>query len=93
VTQDNQGKKTAGIDGVKNLMPPQRLTLAETLTLKPKAKPTRRVWIPKPGTTEKRGLGIPIRADLPHLSCSAMKQRSKRVGATVQSRLGHTWSV
>src|ERR1700732_1599231 len=24
VTQDNQGKKTAGVDGVKNLKPPQR---------------------------------------------------------------------
>jgi RNA-directed DNA polymerase len=60
VTQDNQGKKTAGVDGVKNLTPPQRLTLARTLRLRPKAKPTRRVWIPKPGTTEKRGLGIPV---------------------------------
>jgi RNA-directed DNA polymerase len=63
VTQDNQGKKTAGVDGVKSLTPPQRLTLAKTLTLKPKAKPTRRVWIPKPGTTEKRGLGIPVMRD------------------------------
>jgi RNA-directed DNA polymerase len=63
VTQDNQGKKTAGVDGVKSLTPPQRLALAKTLRLAPKAKPTRRVWIPKPGTTEKRGLGIPIMRD------------------------------
>jgi RNA-directed DNA polymerase len=63
VTQDNQGKKTAGVDGVKSLTPPQRLTLAKTLKLKPKAKPTRRVWIPKPGTTDKRGLGIPVMRD------------------------------
>lgn len=27
VTQDNQGKKTAGVDGVKSLTPKQRLTL------------------------------------------------------------------
>ncbi|NEP82361.1 MAG: RNA-dependent DNA polymerase, partial [Okeania sp. SIO3B3] len=27
VTQDNQGKKTAGIDGIKNLTPMQRLNL------------------------------------------------------------------
>ena len=55
VTQDNQGKKTAGVDGVKALRPPQRIELAESLTLNQKAFPVRRVWIPKPGTTEKRG--------------------------------------
>src|ERR1051326_4508502 len=27
VTQDNQGKKTAGVDGVKSLTPPARLAL------------------------------------------------------------------
>src|SRR5215472_268685 len=31
VTQDNQGKKTAGIDGVKSLVPAARLALAEML--------------------------------------------------------------
>jgi RNA-directed DNA polymerase len=59
VTQDNQGKKTAGVDGVKALTPSQRLTLAKTLRVGNKAKPVRRVWIPKPGTTEQRPLGIP----------------------------------
>jgi RNA-directed DNA polymerase len=59
VTQDNRGKKTAGVDGVKSLTPPQRLQLAQELALTTKAKPVRRVWIPKPGTREKRGLGIP----------------------------------
>src|SRR5215813_15299389 len=59
VTQDNQGKKTAGVDGVKALTPSQRIALAETLTVGSKAKPVRRVWIPKPGTEEKRPLGIP----------------------------------
>ena len=63
VTQDNQGKKTAGIDGVKSLTPAARLKLVTRLNLKLKAKPVRRVWIPKPGTTEKRGLGIPVMAD------------------------------
>src|SRR5215471_14818617 len=29
VTQDNQGKKTAGIDGVKSVPPNQRLVMAE----------------------------------------------------------------
>lgn len=59
VTQDNRGKQTAGIDGVKSLTPPERLALAETLTLSQKALPTRRVWIDKPGKPEKRPLGIP----------------------------------
>jgi RNA-directed DNA polymerase len=63
VTQENQGKKTAGVDGVKSLTPPQRLALADTLKLGNKVKPVRRVWIPKPDTTEQRPLGIPVMAD------------------------------
>ncbi|BAZ43911.1 putative reverse transcriptase [Chondrocystis sp. NIES-4102] len=59
VTQDNQGKKTAGIDGVKSLNPAQRLKLVNNLELENKSKPTRRIWIPKPGSSEKRPLGIP----------------------------------
>src|SRR5881227_4494778 len=31
VTQDNQGKKTAGIDGVKSVAPKQRLTMVESI--------------------------------------------------------------
>jgi RNA-directed DNA polymerase len=63
VTQDNQGKKTAGIDGMKELPPPERLDLAATLHLTAKPRPVRRVWIPKPGSTDKRGLGIPTLRD------------------------------
>ncbi len=63
VTQDNQGKKTAGVDGVKALTPEQRLDLVGQLKLTDKSKPTRRVWIPKPGTEEKRPLGIPTMYD------------------------------
>jgi len=62
VSQDNQGKKTAGIDGVKNLRPHQRNQVAHRIHPKhwpQKAKPVRRVFIPKPGKDEKRGLGIP----------------------------------
>lgn len=59
VTKDNTGKKTAGVDGVKSLTPNQRLDLVNNLTLTGKSKPTRRVMIPKPGTTEERPLGIP----------------------------------
>ena len=60
VTQDNRGKRTAGVDGVKNLTPRQRLQLATSLRLLAKASPLRRVWIPKPGTDEQRPLSIPI---------------------------------
>src|SRR5947209_10613824 len=63
VTQDNRGKKTAGVDGVKNLPPRQRLELAQRLTPHLKTRPVRRVWIPKPGTTEQRPLGIPTLAN------------------------------
>ncbi len=59
VTQDNKGRHTAGIDGVKSLKPPGRLRLAHDLTLDGKATPLRRMWIPKPGSSEKRPLGIP----------------------------------
>ena len=68
VTQDNQGKRTAGIDGVKSVEPAQRMDMVRRLrhhkTIKP--KPTRRVWIPKPGKAEKRPLGILTMLDRAH---------------------------
>jgi RNA-directed DNA polymerase len=68
VTQNNQGKRTAGIDGVKSVEPAQRLTMVQHLrhhkTIKP--QPTRRVWIPKPGKSEQRPLGIPTMLDRAH---------------------------
>ncbi len=64
VTQDNQGKKTAGVDGIKAVKPAQRLAMAEHIHSKHwkqmKIKPVRRVYIPKPGKNEKRPLGIPV---------------------------------
>lgn len=63
VSQDNQGKKTAGVDGIKSLTPKQRFALVAKLKLCSKVKPTRRVWIPKPGKEEKRPLGIPTMYD------------------------------
>jgi RNA-directed DNA polymerase len=63
VTQDNRGKKTAGVDGVKALRPPQRLRLVATLSLTKQARPLRRVWILKPHGAEQRPLGIPVLHD------------------------------
>jgi RNA-directed DNA polymerase len=60
VTQDNQGKKTPGVDGIVFLEPEERLAVAETLDLEQNPPPVRRIWIPKPGTEEKRPLGIPM---------------------------------
>ena len=63
ITQDNRGKRTAGIDGKKMITPKQRIKLIEQLNLGDKPQALRRIWIPKPGKTEKRGLGIPTIKD------------------------------
>src|SRR6266516_4341276 len=62
VTQDNQGKKTAGVDGVKSVQPAQRFIMAQQIHpnhwKRHKTRPVRRVWIPKPGKDARRPLGI-----------------------------------
>ena len=64
VAQDNRGKRTAGVDGVKSFTPRRRLVLAKSLCLDETATPVRRVWIPQAdSTTEHRPLGMPIMAD------------------------------
>jgi RNA-directed DNA polymerase len=63
VTTLNKGKKTAGIDGLRNLNSKQKLELAKNLRLNGSASGIKRVWIPKPGTQDKRPLGIPIMLD------------------------------
>jgi len=77
VTQENQGKKTAGVDGVKSVSPVGRLALAEAIHPKrmkqKKPKPLRRVWIPKPGKAEQRPLGIPVMFDR---ACQAVAKQA-----------------
>jgi len=63
VTQDNRGRKTAGVDGKTALRPAERLHLVRTLRLGDKARPVRRGWVPQPGKAEKRPLGIPTIRD------------------------------
>ena len=59
ISQDNRGKKTAGVDGVKLLTPAERWHLANVIRLDGQATPLRRTWIAKRGSDEKRPLGIP----------------------------------
>ena len=65
VSQDNQGKKTPGVDGVARLTPRQRMQTVKQLckfSLSP--APIRRIYIPKASNpNERRPLGIPIMRD------------------------------
>nr|AYQ94414.1 hypothetical protein [Chloromonas rosae] len=63
ITQDNSGKRTAGIDDIKVLKPTLRMRFAQETKIVGSASPLRRVWIPKPGKIEKRPLGIPTMRD------------------------------
>lgn len=63
VTQDNQGKRTPGVDGRLAKTEKERLVVAQLLEFDGKSKPIKRVMIPKPGKKEKRPLGIPTILD------------------------------
>ena len=67
VTERNAGRKTAGIDGEVALTPEAKADLAERLQRSSElwhARPVKRVYIPKRGSSEKRRpLGIPVILD------------------------------
>ncbi|MCD4766783.1 MAG: group II intron reverse transcriptase/maturase, partial [Methanosarcinales archaeon] len=63
-TNRNKGKRTAGIDGETWSSPEAKMKAALSLTdRRYKAKPLKRIYIEKYGTTKKRPLGIPTMYD------------------------------
>lgn len=61
VTQENQGRKTAGLDGQTALTPGQRMILVKEMQEHSlwQVRPTKRIYIPKASGTKLRPLGIP----------------------------------
>jgi RNA-directed DNA polymerase len=66
VTEDNAGRKTAGIDGEVVLLPQAKAELADWVQRRTEpwqARPVKRVFIPKADRKKLRPLGIPVIVD------------------------------
>ena len=63
VTTENKGRNTPGVDGQKAISNDMKMKLVYKLNLDGKANPIRRTYIPKPGKSEYRPLGIPTIED------------------------------
>jgi RNA-directed DNA polymerase len=66
VTEDNAGRKTAGIDGEVVLLPQAKAELADWVQRRTEpwqARPVKRVFIPKADWKKLRPLGIPVIVD------------------------------
>lgn len=63
ITTENRRRNTAGVDGVKTISHEKKIELAYQLKLDGKASSIRRTYIPKPGKSERRPLGIPTIED------------------------------
>lgn len=63
VTTENKGRNTPGVDRQTILSSKGKMDLVHKLKLDGKAKPIRRTFIPKPGKSDVRPLGIPTIED------------------------------
>lgn len=63
VTIENRGRKTTGIDNKLYNTDETKIKLVKKIKIDGKANPIKRVYISKPGKSEKRPLGIPIIED------------------------------
>jgi RNA-directed DNA polymerase len=85
VTERNAGRLTAGVDGEVVLTPEAKAELVSRVqdSREPfKALPVRRVYIPKPGSSKRRPLGIP-RDSRPCPSGAGRERVGARVGGAV----------